>query len=153
MYISVYSCHLFCFCRSLPFCPLLCMKCCAWNFAWNVPLVSLIFLKRSLVFPILLFPSISWHFSLKSFLSLLTVLWNSTFRWLYIFPFLLFLSSVFSAICKNSLGSHFAFLHFFFLGIVLITTSYTVLQTSVHSSSGILSIWSNPLNLLVTSTV
>ena len=28
-------------------------------FAWNVPLVSLIFLKRSLVFPILLFSSIS----------------------------------------------------------------------------------------------
>ena len=34
-------------------------------FAWNVPLVSLIFLKRSLVFPILLFPSISLHCSLK----------------------------------------------------------------------------------------
>ena len=28
-------------------------------FAWNVPLVSLIFLKRSLVFPILLFSSVS----------------------------------------------------------------------------------------------
>ena len=28
-------------------------------FAWNIPLVSLIFLKRSLVFPILLFSSIS----------------------------------------------------------------------------------------------
>ena len=33
-------------------------------FAWNVPLVSLIFLKRSLVFPILLFSSISLHWSL-----------------------------------------------------------------------------------------
>ena len=32
-------------------------------FAWNVPLVSLIFLKRSLVFPILLFSSISLHWS------------------------------------------------------------------------------------------
>ena len=30
-------------------------------FAWNVPLVSLIFLKRSLDFPILLFPSIALH--------------------------------------------------------------------------------------------
>ena len=30
-------------------------------FAWNVPLVSLIFLKRSLVFPILLFSCISLH--------------------------------------------------------------------------------------------
>ena len=29
--------------------------------AWNVPLVPLVFLKRSLVFPILLFPSISLH--------------------------------------------------------------------------------------------
>ena len=32
-------------------------------FAWNVPLVSLIFLKRSLVLPILLFSSISLHWS------------------------------------------------------------------------------------------
>ena len=30
-------------------------------FAWNVPLVSLIFLKRSLVFPIIFFSSISLH--------------------------------------------------------------------------------------------
>ena len=44
-------------------------------FAWNVPLVSLIFLKRSLVFPILLFSSISLHWSLKkAFLSLLLFL-------------------------------------------------------------------------------
>ena len=34
-------------------------------FAWNVPLVSLIFLKTSLVFPILLFFSISLHCSLR----------------------------------------------------------------------------------------
>ena len=42
-------------------------------FAWNSPLVSLIFLKRSLVFPILLFSSISLHCSLKKafYLSLL----------------------------------------------------------------------------------
>ena len=32
---------------------------------WNVPLVSLIFLKRSLVFPILLFPYVSLHWSLR----------------------------------------------------------------------------------------
>ena len=38
--------------------------------AWNVPLVSLIFLKKSLVFPILLFSSISLHWShRKAFLS------------------------------------------------------------------------------------
>ena len=47
-------------------------------FAWNVPLVSLIFLKRSLVFPILLFSSISLHWSLrKAFLCLLAILWNN----------------------------------------------------------------------------
>ena len=34
-------------------------------FAWNIPLVSLIFLKRALVFPILLLSSISLHCSLK----------------------------------------------------------------------------------------
>ena len=54
-------------------------------FAWNVPLVSLIFLKRSLVFPILLFSSISLHWSLKkAFLFLLAILWNSPFRCLYL---------------------------------------------------------------------
>ena len=50
-------------------------------FAWDVPLVSLIFLKRSLVFPILLFSSISLHYSLrKAFLSLFALLQNSAFR-------------------------------------------------------------------------
>ena len=43
-------------------------------FVWNVPLVSLVFLKRPLVFPFLLFSSISSHWSLKKpFLSLLAV--------------------------------------------------------------------------------
>ena len=46
-------------------------------FAWNVPLVSLIFLKRSLVFAVLFFSSISLHWSLrKAFLSLLAILWK-----------------------------------------------------------------------------
>ena len=50
-------------------------------FAWNVPLVSLILLKRSLVFSILLFSSISLHWSLrKAFLPLLAILWNSAFK-------------------------------------------------------------------------
>ena len=54
-------------------------------FAWNVPLVSLVFLKRSLVFPILLFWSISLLYSLrKAFLSLLVILWNSEFRCKYL---------------------------------------------------------------------
>ena len=51
-------------------------------FAWNVPLVSLIFLKRSLVFPILVFSSVSLHYSSKkAFLSLLAILWHSAFSY------------------------------------------------------------------------
>ena len=107
-------------------------------FAWNVPLVSLIFLNRSLVFPILLFLFISLPWSLrKAFLSLLAILWNSAFRWLYLFFSPLPLASLlFLAMCKSSSDNHFAFLHFFFLGMVLITASCTVSQTSTHSSSG-----------------
>ena len=71
LYSSVYSCHLFLVSsasiRSIQFLSFI-----ELIFAWNVPLVSLIFLKRSLVFPILLFSSISLHWSLrKAFLSLL----------------------------------------------------------------------------------
>ena len=110
-----------------------------------VPLVSLIFLKRSLVFPILLFSSISLHSSEKAFLSLLAILWNSVFRWVnFSFSFLPFASLLFSAICKASSDSHFAFLHFFFLGMVLIPVSCIVSWTSIHSSSGTLSIRPNP---------
>ena len=124
-------------------------------FAWNVPLVSLIFLKRSLVFPILFFSSISLHWSLrKAFLSLLAILHNSAFRWGYLsFSPLPFDSLLFSAICKLSSDNHFAFLHFFFSWMVLITSSCTMLWTSIHSSSGTLSIRSNPLNLFVNSTL
>ena len=54
-------------------------------FAWNVPLVSLIFLKRSLVFPILLFSSIYLHWPLrKASLSFFAILWNSAFKWVYL---------------------------------------------------------------------
>ena len=83
-------------------------------FARNVPLLSLIFLKRSLVFPILLFSSISLHWSLrKAFLSFLAILWNSAFKWEYLsFSPLLFASLLFTAICKASSDNHFAFLHF-----------------------------------------
>ena len=73
---SMFSCHLFLIpsvsVRPIPFLPFI-----EPIFAWNVPLVSLIFLKRSLVFPILLFSSISLHWSLrKAFLCLLALLWN-----------------------------------------------------------------------------
>ena len=48
------------------------------------------------------------------FKSLLAILWNSAFRWDYLsFSPLLFASLLFTAICKASSDSHFAFLHFF----------------------------------------
>ena len=142
---SVYSCHLFLISsasvRSRPFLSFI-----EPIFAWNVPLVSLIFLKRSLVFPILLFSSISLHRSLKkAFLSLLAILWNSAFRGLYLsFSPLLFTSLLFAAICKASPVSHFAFSHFFSMRMVLIPVSCTVSQTLFHSSSGTLSISLDP---------
>ena len=77
-------------------------------FAWNVPLVSLIFSKRSLVFPILFFP-LSLHWSLrKAFLSFLAILWNSAFRWIYLFFSLLPFSSVQSShsLVSDSLQPH-----------------------------------------------
>ena len=118
-------------------------------FAWNVPLVSPFFLKRSLVFPTLLFYSISLDWSLrKSFLYLLAILWNSSFKYMYLsffpLPFTYFL---FSAIFNTSSDNHFAFLHLFFLGMVLITASCTMSWTSIHISSGTLSIRSNPVSI------
>ena len=70
---SLYSCHLFllssAFVRSIPF-----LSFVVTIFAWNVPFVSLIFLKRSQVFPILFFSSISLHWLLrKVFLCLLAI--------------------------------------------------------------------------------
>ena len=126
-------------------------------FVWNVSLVALIFLKRSLLFLILLFSSISLHWSLrKAFLSLLAILWNSAFGCLYLsFSLLPLASLVFSAICNASSDNHLAFLHFLYLGMVLITASCTMswISLSVHSSSGTLSIRSNSWNLFVTYTV
>ena len=72
-------------------------------------------LKRSLVFPILLFSFISLHWSLgKAFLSFLAILWNSAFRCVYLsFSPLSLASLLFSAIRKASSDNHFAFLCFF----------------------------------------
>ena len=70
----------------------------------------------------------------------------------FLFSFAFHFSS-YTAICKASSDSHFAFLHFFFLSMALIPVSYTMSRTSDHSSSGTLSIRSSPLNLFLTSTV
>ena len=70
---------------------------------------------------------------------------ESAFRCLYLsFSPLFFASLLSTAICKASPDSHFAFFHFFFLGMVLIPVSCTLSRTSVHSSSGSLSIRSSP---------
>ena len=141
---SVRSCHLFLISyasvRCTPFLSFI-----EPIFAWHVPLVSLIFLKRSLVFPTLLFSSISLHWSLrKAILSLLAILWNSAFKWAcFSFPPLLFASLLFIAICKASSDSHFTFLHFFYLAMGLIPVSCTRSRISVCSSSGTLSIKSS----------
>ena len=99
----------------------------------------LIFLKRSLVFPFLSFSSISLHWSLrKAFLSLLAILWNSAFNWVYLsFSPLLFTSLLFSTIYKASSDNHFSFFTLFFLAMVLITASCTMSQTSIHSSQAL----------------
>ena len=116
---------------------------------------SPIFLKRSPVCLILSFSSILLYCWLKkAFLTLFAILWNSAFSWIYLslspLPFVSLLSS---GICKLSSDNHFAFLHFSFFGMVLVTTSYTMLQTSIHNSSDTLSTKSNPLNVFVTPTV
>ena len=141
---SVYSCHLFlrssASVRSIPFLSFI-----EPIFAWNVPLVSLIFLERSLVFPILLFSSLPLHWSLRKafylsllFFGLLAVLWNSAFRWVYLSFFPVPLTSLlFAAVCKASSENAFAFLHLFILGMILITASCMVLWTSVHSSQAL----------------
>ena len=96
-----------------------------------------------------LISSISLHCSFKKALSLLALFWISAFSWVYLSPSPLpFAHPLSLPICKDISDNHFAFLHFFFFGMVLVTASWTVLQTSVHSSSGTLSTSSNSLNHL-----
>ena len=64
----------------------------------------------------------------SSYLSLLFEILHSVG---YIFPFHLCLWLLFLAICKAS-DNHPIFLDFFFLGMVLVTTSYTMLGTSIQ---------------------
>ena len=68
--------------------------------ALGLSLVSLIFLKSSVVFPISLFSSISLHWLLrKAFLTLLTFPWKCVFKWVYLpcspFPLASLLSQLF----------------------------------------------------------
>ena len=151
---SVYSHHLFLISsasvRSIPFLSFI-----VPYFAWNVPLVSLIFLKRSLVFPVLLVSSNSCTIHLWK-LSYLSLLFSENLNSIgYIFPFLLCLSLLFysQVFVRSPETTILPFLHLFSLGMVLIPASCTMSQTSVHSPSGTLSIRSNPLSLFITSTI
>ena len=73
----------------------------------------------------------------KVFLSLLAILWNPAFKWVYLsFSLLPLASLLFLAIFKTSSDNNFSFLLFFYLMMVLITAFYTVSQTFIHSSSG-----------------
>ena len=64
-------------------------------FAWNVPLVSLIFLKRFLVFPILLFSSVSLHWYWRRLSYLFLLFLGTLHSDACIFPFLLCFSPLF----------------------------------------------------------
>ena len=111
----------------------------------KTPLVFLIFLKRSLVFPILLFSSISLHWSLrKAFLSL-ALLCNSAFK-RYIFPFLLCFSLLFFSqlFVRPPQTAVLLFCISFSWGWSC-SVSCTMSWTSVHSTSGTLSIRSSPV--------
>ena len=86
---SVFSCHLFLISsasvRSRKFLSFI-----EPIVACNVPLVSLVFLKRSLVFPILFFSSISLHWLLKkAFFYLFLLFFGTLHSDASIFPFLL----------------------------------------------------------------
>ena len=119
---SVYSCHLFLISsasvRSIPFLSFIKLI-----FAWNVPLVSLIFLKRSLSFPFYCFPLLlcNDHWRRLSYLSLLffgTLHSNG-----YISPFLLCFSQLFVRPPQTAI---LLFCISFFLGMVWITVSCTI---------------------------
>ena len=112
---SVYSCHLFLISsasvKSLPFLfysAHLCMK-------WSLGISN--FLEEIAIFPILLFSSISFLLNivyLRRPFSLILLFFGTLHSDGYIFPFLLCLLLLFSAICKASKDKHFALLHFFF---------------------------------------
>ena len=103
MHSFVYSCHLF----LIPS---------ASVFTENVPLVSLISLKRSLVFPFLLFSSIYLHWSPRTvFFSLLAFLLNSAFRLVYLLFLFCLLLLFFSYLSVRPHQTTILPLFFFFL--------------------------------------
>ena len=148
---SVYSCHLLISLASVSY--LFFLVFIVPILSWHFPLISPIFFKRSPVFPILLFSSISLHCSFKAFLFLCDILWNSAFNWVYIslssLSFTSFFSHLFVKLPQTTiLPSCISFSFGWFRSLPPVQ-----LWTSVHSSSITLSTRPNPLNLCVTSTV
>ena len=62
----------------------------------------------------------------EGFLISCAILWNSAFKWEYLSFSPLLFATLFTAICKVSSDNHFAFLHFFFLGMVFLPASCTM---------------------------
>ena len=138
---SVYSCHLLLISsasvRSVPFFSLYCAHLCL---KYSLGISS--FLEE--------ISSLSHSFVVLSFFALITeesILVSPCYSselciqvhisFVYSFAFA---SLLFTAICKVSSDNCFAFLHFFFLGIILIIAPRKRSWTSIHSSSGTLSI-------------
>ena len=142
--------HIFCFCSgrtiSVLFCAHLCMKCSLGisNFLEEISSLShsiafLYFLALITEEGFVTSPCYSLELCIQMGIS-------------FLFPFAFHFSSLHSYLC-GLLRHPFAFLHSFFLGMVLIPVSCTMSRTSIHSSSGSLSVSSSPLNLFLTSTV
>ena len=127
---SVYSCHFFLMSsasvRSIPFlsffCAHLCMK---WSLGITNFLEEISNLPHSIVF--------LYFFALITEESFLISPCYSLELCIQMGISFLFASLLFIAICKASSDSHFAFLHFFSMGMVLIPVSSTMSRTSVHS--------------------
>ena len=137
--------NIFCFCLvhtiSVLYCAHLCMKCSLSISNFHEEISSHSHSIVSLYFFALIIEEV---FLISSCYSL-----ELCIQMLISFSRLPLASLLFSAICKPSSDNHFAFVHFFFLGIVLINAPYTM----ARSSLGTLSIRSISLNLFFTSTV
>ena len=136
---SMYACHLFLISsasvRSIPF-----LSYFMPIFACKIPLVSQFSSRDFQSFPFYCFPLFLCidYWGMLSYLSLLSLELCIQLVICFLFSFAFSFSSFLSYL-EGLLRQPFGFLHFFFLGMVLITASYTMSWTSIHSSSGTLS--------------
>ena len=99
-------------------------------FQWSVVLIFPIFLKSSLVFTLSVVTLYFFAFFSEEGLPISpAILWNSAFSLVYLsLSPLLFLSLLFSAVCKASSENLCAFLHLFFFGMVLFAFFCTIFR-------------------------